>query len=297
MRPLRFAVVDMYAGYPNQGLACIVELLRRASQRHFGGAAGVEVFDCRGGGQVPSLAHDVVICSGGPGSPYEGVGQAWEAAFFRFLEAVWRHNQRPGAPPRFLFAICHSFELLVRFFALGEVIPRRSPSYGIFPVHPTPEGRADPLLAGLPDPFWAADFRQWQVVGVTEERCAALGATVLAREKIRPHVPLERAVMALRVSPHVVGVQFHPEAEPSRLHALFTQPDKRREVIERHGQAKYATIQERIADPDSLPRTWTTILPRFLDGAVAALCPDLPSVRALGGQAQLAPSPTKASAI
>jgi len=297
MRPLRFAVVDLYAGYPNQGLACIVELLRRASQRHFSGAAGVEVFDCRGGGQVPSLAHDVVICSGGPGSPYEGVGQPWEAAFFRYLEAVWRHNQRPAAPPRFLFAICHSFELLVRFFALGEVIPRRSPSYGIFPVHLTPEGRADPLLADLPDPFWAADFREWQVVGVADQRCAELGASVLALEKIRPHVPLERAVMAMRLSPHVVGVQFHPEAEPSRLHALFTRADKRQEVLERHGEEKYAAILQRIADSNALARTWATILPRFLDGAVATLCPELPSVCALDGQVPLAAPQTKVGAI
>lgn len=279
MRPLRFAVVDLYAGYPNQGLACIVELLRGASRRFFGGVAPVEVFDCRGAGQVPTLTHDIVICSGGPGSPFEGLGQPWEAAFFRFLDALWRHNERPGAPPRYLFAICHSFELLVRFFALGEVIPRRSPSYGIFPVHPTAEGLADPLLAGLPDPFWAADFREWQVVGASVERLATIGAKVLAREKIRPHVALERAVMAMRLSPHVVGVQFHPEAEPGRMRALFSSPEKRREVIEQHGAKKYAEILARIDEKAALPLTWATILPRFLAGAVASLCPDLPSLR------------------
>jgi len=275
MKPIRFAVVDMYAGYPNQGLACIVELLRQTSRRYFAGAASVDVFDCRGGGEVPSLAHEVVISSGGPGSPYEGVGQEWEAAYFRYLERVWGAKQGAGASPRFLFAICHSFELVARFFDLAEVIPRRSPSYGILPVHLTPEGEADPLFQGLGNPFMAADFREWQVVQLREGRLAELGGALLAREKIRPHVPLERSVMALRLSPHWVGVQFHPEAEPARMRALFTRPEKREEVLSRHGEQKYAAILELIDNPEGLPRTYATLLPRFLHSAVTTLRPEL----------------------
>jgi GMP synthase-like glutamine amidotransferase len=40
-----------------------------------------------------------------------------------------------------------------------------------------------------------------------------LGVTILRLEKERPHVNLERAIMAIRFSKEVFGTQFHPEAD------------------------------------------------------------------------------------
>lgn len=271
--PFRFAVVDMYAGYPNQGLACIVELLRAASARYFAGQASLQVFSCRGHGEVPTLAHDVVICSGGPGDPWEGQGSAWEAAFFGYLDAVLAHNAG-GNPPRFVFAICHSFELLCRHLRLAQVVPRRSPAQGVLPVHLTAAGEADEVFREAGNPLLAADFREWQVVSPDAAQLRRLGAQVLAREKPRPHVPLERAVMAVRVSPQVVGVQFHPEAEPRRMWALFSEPARRREYIARRGQARWEEMMERIRHVDGLGRTYRTVIPSFLAQAVRALRPD-----------------------
>lgn len=128
-------------------------------------------------------------------------------------------------------------------------------------------------MASCLRPAFLTEELYWQVVGVLKDRLAALGAAVLEWEKIRPHVPLERAVMALRLSPHMVGVQFHPEAGPTRMRALFSKPEKREEIMHRQGEEKYRRILEAIDDHEALPGTHATILPRFLHRAVSTLCP------------------------
>lgn len=145
---------------------------------------------------------------------------------------------------------------------------RRSQSFGIFPVHATEEGTSDPVLAGLSDPFYAADFRHWQVVQPSRARLKELGARILAYEKIRPHVELERAVMGIRLSPELVGVQFHPEADAEGMLAHFSDARRREAIINDHGEDKYARIVHRLRDPEYLDRTHRTVLPAFVRGVV-----------------------------
>jgi len=266
--PRRFAILDMYAGAPNQGLRCLEDMLRGGGPGAAGGGE-VTVFATRGRGEVPGLDFDAYFATGGPGSPFEGEGTAWEAAYFEFLDRLLDANRRPGGAPRHLLAICYSFELLCRHFRLAEVTRRRSPSFGVMPVHLTPAGRTDPLFAGLPDPFYAVDNRDWQVVQPSSRALDALGGRVLALEKVRPHVALERAVTAMRLSPEVVGVQFHPEAEPESLLAYFRRPELRRDIVLHHGEAKYADVLAKVADPGLLARTYRTVIPNFLRAALA----------------------------
>lgn len=270
--PLRVAVLDLYDNEPNQGMRALRELLTAADRAYFGRPLTVEVFETRYRNEVPGLDFDVYLSSGGPGSPFDGVGQAWEAGYFRWLEAVWSHNQRAAdAEKKHVLFICHSFQMMIRFFGTAAVTARRSESFGIFPVYPTEAGRQDPLFETLGDPFYAADFRKWQVVQPDAARMAALGARVLCREKPRPHVPLERAVMGMRISPELVGLQFHPEADPPGMALHFRKAERRQEIVRKYGVEKYERIMHRMTTPGYLRRTHAAVIPNFLRAAAGRL--------------------------
>ncbi|QXD15423.1 hypothetical protein GQ464_000240 [Rhodocaloribacter litoris] len=272
--PVRVAVLDLYDNEPNEGMRAIREILAASDRRYHGVPVTFDVFEARYRAEVPGLDYDVYVSSGGPGSPFDGEGKPWETAYFNWLERVWAHNSGTKDSKKYVFFICHSFQMMCRFFELGEVTQRRSPSFGILPVHLTEQGRKDWLFEGLPDPFYAADFRSWQVVQPHRERLRRLGARILALEKIRPHVDLERAVMAIRVSGEIVGTQFHPEADPPGMTKHFLKPERRAYVIEHHGEEKYRRILRRLQEPNALTRTHNAVLPNFIRHAVTNLRPE-----------------------
>ena len=268
--PLRVALLDLNNGHPNQGMRCLREILQLCSGRFGGVPITWDEFDVRQKAEVPDLSYDVYLSSGGPGSPFDGEGSVWEARYFHLLDALMAHNARPHANPKRLFLICHSMQVAARHFGVAEVTKRRSESFGIFPVYLTGAGRCDPSLRGLQDPFYGADFRDWQIVQPDRQKLAALGADVLALEKIRPHVALERAVMAIRFTPHIVGTQFHPEADPDGMLLHFRQAERKAAIVRKHGVEKYERIIHRIAHPDFLARTHGAVLPNFLRDSIDA---------------------------
>ncbi|MCH2081979.1 MAG: GMP synthase [Saprospiraceae bacterium] len=260
----RLAILDMYEGTPNQGMRCIQEIVSRFDHQ----LAEWKVFDVRGKAEVPDLSYDIYISTGGPGSPHEGDG-IWDAAFYNWLQSVWNWNVTLNKEAKKqVFFICHSFQMAVKHFQLAEVSRRRSPSFGTFPVHMTNVGIADPLFEGLINPFWAADFRHWQVIQPNMDRIEEIGAEILALEKIRPHVPLERAIMAIRFSEDIFGVQFHPEADPDGMLKHFLDPERRKTVIEEHGEEKYLGMIEDLNDSSKIQLTHEIILPQFLNRAI-----------------------------
>lgn len=272
--PVRATILDLYDNEPNEGMRALRELLTAADGSFFGVPLTFDTHETRYKAEAPGLDYDVYLSSGGPGSPFDGEGKAWEKRYFDWLDSVVAHNERGHGSPKFVLFICHSFQMMARFFGFASVVPRRSPSFGIVPVHPTKAGKADVLLRGLPDPFYGADFRSWQVVQPRVDALRSMGASVLAIEKARPHIPLERALMAVRISPHLVGTQFHPEADPPGMSRHFRSDQRRDGVIRKVGLAKYEQILERLEDPDYLKVTHDTVVPRFLRQAVAVLRPE-----------------------
>ncbi|MEM1092967.1 MAG: GMP synthase [Bacteroidota bacterium] len=254
-------------------MRCIREMLTACDGRFHNTPIAFEVFETRYDGVMPDLdAFDAFISSGGPGSPYDGEGLEWEANYFAWLDALWQHNQSAApAARKYALFICHSFQLIARHFGFAEVTQRRSPSFGVFPVHQTDAGKRDALFSGLANPFYAADFRSWQVVKPKFERFRELGATILCTEKKRPHIPLERALMGVRLSPELVGVQFHPEADPRGMSLHFHEPERRDKIVAAHGQEKYERIMHRLEAPNFLKRTHDTIMPNFLRMAARKL--------------------------
>ena len=140
---IKIAVIDLNNGAPNQGLRCLRELLQQADQNRPGIVVAFDFFDTRHGGELPDITYDIFISSGGPGSPYDGEGLAWEKNYFNLVDRIYAHNQNCNPRKKYIFFICHSFQMMVRFFGIAEVIRRHSKAFGIFPVHKTEDGRAD----------------------------------------------------------------------------------------------------------------------------------------------------------
>lgn len=270
-RKLRVALLDLYEGVPNQGMRCLRDILHAFGERC---DAGVECdeFEVRIGQQVPDLSYDVYLSSGGPGSPLDSEGGEWERRYFRWLQQVDRWNADPANPgKKKVFFICHSFQLACRHFRVAEVSKRRSTSFGVFPVHLMHEGMDEPVFEGLPDPFYAVDSRDFQVLQPHHNRLREMGGRVLCLEKERPHVPLERAIMAIRFSEHMIGTQFHPEADAVGMSLYLRTEEKKQTVIENHGYEKWQSMVEQLEDPDKILWTYSHILPNFLDEVAAAL--------------------------
>lgn len=266
-KSLKVAVLDLNNGVENQGIRCIKGLLNEYNDEQDGLTLVYDLFDVRQFNEVPDLSFDVYISSGGPGSPFDGVGTLWESRFFNWMDQLWEHNQTHDEK-KYALMICHSFQLMCRHFDLAEVVKRKSDSFGIMPVHLTDLGQSDVLFSKMSDPFYAADFREWQVLQPKTNNIKALGATILAIEKDRPHVPLERALMALRVSEEIIGTQFHPEADPTGMTFHFSKEETKEKIIQRHGTQKFNDLMLRLQDPEYLLKTYNTFIPSFLDTAL-----------------------------
>lgn len=261
---LRLAILDLYDGTANQGMRCIQDIVSR--YKHL---MDWEIFDVRAKAEIPNLDFDIYISTGGPGSPLEGDG-IWDEQYYRWLNEVWEWNQYEDMK-KHVFLICHSFQMACDHFQLGRIAPRRSMSFGTFPVHQTDTGVVDPIFEGLPIPFWAADFRRWQFIEPNPQRFQELGAEILALEKIRPHVPLERAIMAVRFSSEIIGTQFHPEADAEGMLVHFQEEERKFNIIEEHGEAKFKRMIRDLSDPEKIAKTNATILPNFLNRAIEQL--------------------------
>lgn len=267
------AILDLYEGVPNQGMRCIYEILNLYSVQQ-----DLEIehvtFDVRSHLEVPDLSFDVYISSGGPGSPLDSEGSAWEHRYFHWLQQVEKYNNDPAhLIKKKVFFICHSFQLACRYFRIGHVTKRKSTAFGVFPMHMLHEGAMEPVFQGLQDPFYAVDSRDYQVVQPNHNRIHAMGGKILCIEKERPHVPLERAMMAIRFNEHMIGTQFHPEADAIGMSMYLQTEEKKKTVIDNHGFDKWRSMIDHLEDPDKILWTYSHILPNFLNEAVEHALP------------------------
>lgn len=267
--PVRVAVLDMYNGEPNEGMRSIKAILDK-----FKKFTDYKVYDVRMDTSVPDLSYDIYISSGGPGCPLP-IGEPWEKPFFNLWDSILKNNAQPGAKKKYAFLICHSFQMTAYHFGLGKVSERHSPSFGIFPVHKTEDGKKDELIKRLPDPFFAVDSREWQVTEPDGNKINESGAKLLCIEKERPHVPYERALMGIRFSKEVMGVQFHPEADAEGMYRYFERPDKKDKIISQYGREKYDQMIEYLSDPNKIELTHHAIIPAFMSDAIEYFHPEL----------------------
>lgn len=132
-------------------------------------------------------------------------------------------------------------------------------------------GKEERVFDGLKDPFYAVDSRDYQVIQPHHSLLNEMGASILCIEKSRPHVPYERAIMGIRFNEYMIGTQFHPEADATRMSMYLQREDKKATVIENHGEEKWQNMLEHLEDPDKIVWTYSHILPNFLNHAVGQL--------------------------
>ncbi|KMQ59038.1 GMP synthase [Chryseobacterium sp. BLS98] len=265
MKDIRIALIDMNNNHVNQGFRNIKEI-SEAFQQSSEENVTIETFDVRFKNEMPDINDfDIFISSGGPGNPHRE-GFEWEDKYAAFLDAVLDHNQY-NEDKKYLFLICHSFQLASIHWKLGNICKRKSYSFGVMPVHKTEEGEQEFLFKNLQDPFYAVDSRAYQFIEPDMDRFDELGMKIMAIEKFRPHINLERAVMAVRFSDEIFGTQFHPEADPKGMIENLKDEKNKEAMIENFGMEKYLETVDRIDDEDKIILTRSQILPRFLQSA------------------------------
>jgi len=268
---IRVAVLDLYEGFENQGMRCLREILQ-----HFAEVNDLQMvsreFDVRQKQELPDTSWDVYISSGGPGDPLESKGLKWDTLYFNWLKQIENWNNDPAnVQKKYVFFICHSFQLACRYFDVAKLTKRKSTAFGVFPVHLLQAGESEPVFEGMPDPFYAVDSRDYQVVQPDKQRLKESGSKILCIEKERPHVPFERAIMGIRFSDYFIGTQFHPEADAVGMKRHLQSEEKKKTVIENYGRKKWESMIDHLNDSDKIVWTHDHILPNFLNIAAGQL--------------------------
>lgn len=270
-RTIRVAILDLYEGEPNQGMRCLREILKNYSETNNIQLLWDE-FDVRLENAVPDMSYDIYISSGGPGNPLESRYSEWEKKYLGWLNEVERWNSNPAREQKkYIFFICHSFQLACRQYNVGLVCKRRSTAFGVFPVHMLQDGLNEPVFSGLKDPFYAVDSRDFQIIQPNYKVLEEMGAKILCIEKDRPHTPYERGIMAIRFNNFMIGTQFHPEADAVGMSMYLQTEKKKQTVISNHGEEKWRSMLMHLNDPDKIMWTYSLILPNFLNQAIEEL--------------------------
>lgn len=268
---IHIAILDLYEGHENQGMRGIREILNQFGEINHLNLISKE-FNVRQKYELPDTSYDIYISTGGPGSPTESEGLEWDTLYFKWLKKMEKwNNDSTNAQKKYIFFICHSFQLACRYFKIAQLTKRKSTAFGVFPVHLLEDGRTEPVFEGMPDPFYAVDSRDYQVVQPNHNRLMELGAKILCIEKERPHVPYERALMGVRFTDHFIGTQFHPEADAMGMTIHLKTEKRKKVVIENYGLKKWESMIERLNDPDKILWTHDHILPNFLNIAMNQL--------------------------
>lgn len=270
-KKIKIAILDLYEGAANQGMRCLQQIVDEWALKN-NKDVQLDIFDVRLKLELPDLSYDAYISSGGPGSPMDTAGLEWDKKFMHWIKQVnnW-NNDFSNYPKKHVFFICHSFQLACRHFKVGNVCERNSTSFGTFPVHMTSDGANEMVFAGMKDPFYAVDSRDYQVIQPNHNRLKEMGAKILAIEKERPHVHYERAIMAIRFNDYFIGTQFHPEADAVGMTVHLHAPDRKETVIKNYGEAKWQSMIEHLNDPDKILWTYSHIIPNFLNIAIEEL--------------------------
>lgn len=266
---IRIAILDLYNGEPNEGIRCIHELIQQFSEETDADLI-TDTYAVRLSEDIPDLSYDIYISSGGPGSPLDTKGMAWDTKYFELIDSIEASNKLPHTAKKHVFFICHSFQMICRHYGFAEISLRQPSSYGIFPVHLTVQGRAESIFETLPDPIYTADFRTYQVIRPDTRQMAVRGYEILAEESQPAPGSKDRALMAIRFSDYFFGTQFHPEADPAGMLVHFYGA-KKEPIINNVGEQAYQEMLLHLQDPDKIAKTRSTVLPNFLRLAASQL--------------------------
>jgi homoserine O-succinyltransferase/O-acetyltransferase len=265
---IKVATIDLYNNERNEGMRCIREIVSEAGYLSPSIDLQYDVFETRYKGNIPDLSYDIFISSGGPGSPFEDEDKQWDKDYFNLMDKIWNYNQKNTEQKKYVFFICHSFQMMARYFQFGEVNKRFINSFGVMPFTKTEEGKNDPILKDLTDPFYAADIRHWQVVNPNKKMIDEFGAKILSWEIPEEENKDNPAITAIRISNEIAGTQFHPEADPESMLYHFKQDERKKFIIDRYNEERYYEMIGLLEHPDKIKLTRKTVIPAFINNAI-----------------------------
>ncbi len=267
---IKVAIIDLYNNEQNEGIRCIKEIVEKSNNQN-GTKISYDVFETRYKDVIPGMNYNIFISSGGPGSPFEDEGKTWEKKYFNLLDSIWNNNQNVEAEKKHIFFICHSFQLMARFFKFGDITERDFKSFGVMPMLRTFAGESDPLLKDLTNPYYAADFRRFQVINPNKKVISELGADITSVEIVPPGENNPPALMAMKISDEIYGTQFHPEADPESMIFHLKKEENKKLVVDRFDEERYNQMLDYLEQPDKIKLTRKTVLPTFLNNAIKSL--------------------------
>lgn len=268
---IKIATIDLYNNERNEGMRCIGEIAEETKKKFNDLDISYNVYEARFKENIPGMDYDIFISSGGPGSPFEGEGKKWEKDYFNLIGKIYSHNLTNTDKKKYIFFICHSFQMMARFFEFGDVSKRNSKSIGVMPFEKTESGKADNILNRLTNPFYAADIREYQVKNPNRKVIDDIGAKILSYEILDDNAEGEPAIAAVRISNEIFGTQFHPEADLESMLYHFNRPDEKKQIVDSYGKEKYIQMLEIIQEPNAVKLTRKTVIPNFLNGAIEEL--------------------------
>lgn len=258
----------MNNGVPNEAVRCFRRLLdgfaarvRAANPRL---TVLLEHVQPRNLGELPSKRADLVLSSGGPGSPHDGWDQPWCTRYRTFLDTVLnRAAQNPERAPM-AFVVCHSFEIAIQHFRFAELTRRQDLKFAIFPAYLTEAGERADYLQTFAERLFVWEHRRWQAVGLDANRLRLHEGAVLAQESRPGQTDKGEALLALRFGPGLEGTQFHPEADRPGVLAWIHRPEHTTALRDAYGHSLLERMMKTLDDPTRLARTYALLIPGWL---------------------------------
>lgn len=267
--PLRLCLVDMNNGVANQATRCFRRIFDAFAQKVRAANPSLEIqfkhVQPRNLGELPDRDVDLVMSSGGPGSPFDGYEDAWCTGYRKFLDSVVERNIKDSIRSPSLFVVCHSYEIAVTHFAIAEMTKREALKFGVMPCYVTDEGMRSEVFRPFEDRLFVWEHRSWQAVNLDEKKLGELGGELWAVES-RPGGSVDKgpAHMAMRFAPGIIGTQFHPEADMPGVMAWINRPEHAADLRDAYGNALYERMIQTLKNPMRLARTFALLLPGWL---------------------------------
>jgi len=255
----------MNNGLTNRGIPgfrCLIEeFVQRVKERNpVIEVSPLQEVEPRIRGTLPNKEVDLVLSSGGRGSPFDGFKKPWYSGYRKFLDHVADATLKDPLRSPALFVVCHSFEISIIHFDFAKMKERRELKVGAMPAYLTEEGRQDPLFAPFGDRLFGWEYREWQAMDLDEKRLGR--GALLARESLPGKTDEGEALLACRFAPGIVGTQFHPEADREGATAYIEENAER--LKGSYGEKGFQQMSEIVNNPNGLMRTYTLLIPSWL---------------------------------
>jgi GMP synthase-like glutamine amidotransferase len=268
MSSLRIGLVDMNNGVANQAMRCFRRLLDRFEQRVREKNPSLEIVrhevQPRNLGELPHGHYDLILSTGGPGSPFDGLDEPWGVGYRKFLDELHTQNQRDRARAPKLFAVCHSYEIAVIHFGVAAMTKRDTLKFGLMPAYMTHVGQSVDFLRPFADRLFTFEHRWWQAVEPNANRLRELGGRILANESREAGPNKGDAVLSCSFSSGLDGTQFHPEADKPGVLAWVQIPEHAEAFKAQYGDDLYDRMIKSLNDPTRLARTFALFIPGWL---------------------------------